>query len=866
MGDAAAAATTVGDITAASAVASQPSEESYVSHAYKGSEWLNKHLSSVGKTREQLAAELWSRNETTAFELCDDSFEEHVLAYEPERSGLYLHGLNSNSSVFKTRDMREVDAFAKEWGFLPTRWLEMNTYEEVEALTDEIGRTGMWHGEPLEGFVVRTRIPDDVPAVRKILEEQQEQSEHGAAKQNVKPAADITARPPYEPGQTWFFKVKFDEPYLMYRDWRELTRRMLTDQAKWTKEHGREQLEAMLSGKSAQQAEGPRDVPGAAPATTLSNAEEVNGGDEKSKNQRKKEAKQAALEARRAAEAAARKRAGRHSLPERPSSRSKRPETLAFVEWCYDKLWGSIDGKVKAEPALFELFNKGKGIINVRDRFLQFCETREGRESLARHGKQDTQKADEIDAQIKERPFTKTLVVPIAVPGCGKTVLGVALRHLFPEIGHTQSDDVQSKKTARVFLENIEAELQKHDVVIADRNNHLFKHRDEIVEMVRRIEKEGFASERKPHVKGANKARHQLDGPSEEPQQEKEKPRIRLVAMTWALDALSLNQIFRICSRRIVDRGENHQSIRVVTTNGAAKTKSHEVILWRFLKDMQPFGSALKGEGMDGAGDESFDERILMHVDSPLDRNLRVLARGLREVTGGTVPEVSHQQMEGALAVAQSYKVVIKKPQKEQEGRGASRPRYYAIAVDLDLGPAVREAIGRIGSVDATVKENAVAFVDNLAKGNRIVAHPHITLVHSQSVKAEEPGATAGDKAGARARWARYEALCESGAVPAKFSFHLDKLVWDDRVMAFSVRDVKSEQVPEFQDLQGGMGGEEQGSWRPHITVGTAKDDIRPFEAHRALLEAEAGKEGVKLIEIGNLNIEARGILEGMVA
>jgi tRNA ligase len=33
---------------------------------------------------------------------------------------------------------------------------------------------------------------------------------------------------PYPPGSTFFFKVKFDEPYLMYRDWREVTRSMLT--------------------------------------------------------------------------------------------------------------------------------------------------------------------------------------------------------------------------------------------------------------------------------------------------------------------------------------------------------------------------------------------------------------------------------------------------------------------------------------------------------------------------------------------------------------------------------------------------------------------------------------------------------------
>lgn len=34
-------------------------------------------------------------------------------------------------------------------------------------------------------------------------------------------------RPPYKPGSPFFFKVKFEEPYLLYRQFRETTRTML---------------------------------------------------------------------------------------------------------------------------------------------------------------------------------------------------------------------------------------------------------------------------------------------------------------------------------------------------------------------------------------------------------------------------------------------------------------------------------------------------------------------------------------------------------------------------------------------------------------------------------------------------------------
>jgi tRNA ligase len=64
----------------------------------------------------------------------------------------------------------------------------------------------------------------------------------------------------------------------------------------------------------------------------------------------------------------------------------------------------------------------------------------------------------------------------------GKTLIGNALQHLF-NIGHTQSDDVTAKKTAPTFLKNIAALLEKKDVVYADRNNHLEKHYEELIEM-----------------------------------------------------------------------------------------------------------------------------------------------------------------------------------------------------------------------------------------------------------------------------------------------------------------------------------------------------------------------------------------------
>ena len=40
--------------------------------------------------------------------------------------------------------------------------------------------------------------------------------------------AKPAALSPYPAGSSFFFKVKFDEPYLMYRDWREVTKVLLS--------------------------------------------------------------------------------------------------------------------------------------------------------------------------------------------------------------------------------------------------------------------------------------------------------------------------------------------------------------------------------------------------------------------------------------------------------------------------------------------------------------------------------------------------------------------------------------------------------------------------------------------------------------
>jgi tRNA ligase len=193
-----------------------------------------------------------------------------------------------------------VEAFAREWGFIVTLSHELRSISAVKAFTDEISRSGKWNGEALKSFIVRTIV--------------------SAPPTDGRSRADAS---PYAPGSSFFFKVKFDEPYMMYRDWPEITKSLLS------------------RGQSANF----------------------------------------------------------------PKDKMRRPETRVYVEW--------VKGETKKHPTLFEGYTMGHGIIAVQERFLEWLETKEGR------NKQKDAATVEEESQPPGKKFVKTIIMPIAVPGVG---------------------------------------------------------------------------------------------------------------------------------------------------------------------------------------------------------------------------------------------------------------------------------------------------------------------------------------------------------------------------------------------------------------------------------------------------------------
>lgn len=178
-------------------------QDADLSHAVAGEKHVDRHLAKIGRTRADLARELRKRNATAVAELCDDSFEEHVLAYDQKAAGLYLHGINLNLPEFATYPGKLVHAFADEWGFKKAEYVIKDDIEVVKTFLGHCAETGSWNGRDTEGFVVRCQ--------KKI---------HGT---------DIYV--------DWFFKYKFEEPYLMYRQWREVTKAVINGKPPRFKKH-----------------------------------------------------------------------------------------------------------------------------------------------------------------------------------------------------------------------------------------------------------------------------------------------------------------------------------------------------------------------------------------------------------------------------------------------------------------------------------------------------------------------------------------------------------------------------------------------------------------------------------------------------
>lgn len=310
-------------------------------------------------------------------------------------------------------------------------------------------------------------------------------------------------------------------------------------------------------------------------------------------------------------------------------------------------------------------------------------------------------------------------------------------------------------------------------------------------------------------------------------------PPPQLIALNWSVTSGTPATVHRIVTDRIVSRGDNHQTLTL------SAVPEYEQVVWRFLKDSEELG------------EDEVDDVIEMEVEEGLEESIERAVSGVVDLLGLEKP--SDEKMGEALRMAREYepakRVVTKKQavkqSKAEKKKKETTPRYYGLLPELDLS----EVLGGIMNSNTPVPESGRLFWEKLKDTARYTSLPHVTIVHTKERENEAE------------LWDACDELMQ--AKPPLFEFSLSHLVWNDRVMALAVDDLK---------LIGESGGEEAADaflkklddsvrHRLHITVGTKDPSIPPVEAKDMVKDWRAGKATETLALNG---ISAKGRVKGL--
>jgi tRNA ligase len=655
-------------------------ENEDVSHAVTGEKWVDRQLAALGRTRKDLALTLYKANVTAVAELCDDSFEEHILEYKGDRAGLYLHGINLNLKDFATYSMDEVHRFADEWGFRKIDFLLKDNVKGLRKFLEEAAETGSWDGKDVEGFVIRCKARNG----------------------------------PNDPDwHDWFFKYKFEEPYLLYRQWREVTK-------------------ALIAGRE-------------------------------------------------------------------PKYRTHKEITKDYLKFA-----ASYFTQHKGASAAYQ---RNHGIIALRNAFLEH-------RGMTPTDIIKTESGHGADAD------TKLILVPIATIGCGKTTIAHALVKLFGW-GHQQNDNITARvKKGQAFATACAMNLVDVPVVIADRNNHQKRERQQLFDDIA-VQNARFVALHYVHYNGTD-------------------------------DKDLKNRIRQATKARVFARGDNHQTIQAASKDRA----EIEGIMEGFIGRFQPVD-------IDSKPDSEFDLVIDLDPCKESRENLETVVNELHKAYPQIVPEMpTAEALDNAIKAAfEEYKPTIKheirgpknsnqqqpsktqqkkeqKKQVEQQSaakKGKDDIEYFSIAVPRQQ---ILDAIDR--ALTAAPEEKR-QFYYQLLNNNRVQPDFHITLLH-RATKSQRPEL-----------WEKYEKVYREKNARDPMGtaeVQLQQLVWDGRVMAIVAKLLQ----PEW----------ECANEIPHVTIGTADQTIKPKEANDMLVGKWKAGQGTEQVEIPGSGVKLVGTVKAV--
>jgi tRNA ligase len=400
--------------------------------------------------------------------------------------------------------------------------------------------------------------------------------------------------------------------------------------------------------------------------------------------------------------------------------------------------------------------------------------------------------------------------------------------------GHFQNDNVKAKKgRGQVFADTISSMLITNPVVIADRNNHQKRERDQII---------GDIS--------------------------KTVPEARFVALHYVHDRSNYDHIRDATRKRVLDRGDNHQTIQA----GSKGPSEIIEIMEGFMHRFQPVDPS-------GGPDDLFD--LVIDLDPTVDsrENLETIIAKMFETypalfKGMDMP--TDPDMDAAIQWAMNdytpdFKMDLSRGgngnQNNQTRRNQAQPQAKPKKAPKLEYFSVRLDSGRIQSIlDTMFKDkdaSTAGFYNQLKQSGRIQNEFHVTLIHRASAPANQQ------------YWDKLSKLYDASQKTnggawepdlGKCDVMMERVVWDDRIMCFVVRLNGSSTLQ--IDGEAGTTTEElsftTANAIAHVTVGTAAPNVKPMESN-ALLERWVNQGSGGQTGINEMTIKGNVILNGNV-
>ena len=303
---------------------------------------------------------------------------------------------------------------------------------------------------------------------------------------------------------------------------------------------------------------------------------------------------------------------------------------------------------------------------------------------------------------------------------------------------------------------------------------------------------------------------------------------VRLLALNWSLDQPP-STIHRICSDRVQQRGDNHQTLRADSSS-----KSHEETIWKLIHAAQKLNP------------REVDCVVEMKLGESLEDSVKRAVKGCVAVMGLEMP--SDEKIQEGLDMVRGYAPTVKEP---DDPKGKKKPdvQYYGLLPEVDLEDLLDRAL-------VNESQSNKAFWMQLKADQRVTKRPHVTIVHKDDIETE------GDL------WNRCIAVHEMPtATPPLFKCTLSHVLWDGCVMVITVEDFDVE-------AEGSSGSNEGREFvsnlpddtrsRMHITVGTKDGDIKPVEAKTMVQKWRKGEELDKIKSFKLVDLIVYGRIKGI--